>query len=266
METRTDVHRSATEARDPAGARRSGWKLELDLSGILAPGAPGPSGGSLPTARVAGYLAEPPGRYTVAVSLGDSEELPRVDPIWEQLVRRRLALTRSLHLDERGRAVLVLTVTPGLPEALDALARETLVLPVRTLAGGAELEVEATEPELEQLEHGLRAIGIAISSRERIEGPASPGPAPMLTNEDWAFLGLIEASGAYDGPGSLDEETVIARLGVDPHAFRSRRTAVEHGLRGLVSEIFGPEAPAGAAAPTGSVAPTDPPPAANGGP
>jgi hypothetical protein len=195
------------------------------------------------SAEVEGFAVTPEG-ITVALAVSGPHAAILADEVWSGLERRGQAIRRTAPHDERGRALLVMTVrAPIAPELLD-LVRHTLLLPVEARRGVAELHLALAAGEAEEIRRALATIGIDASVQ-----PTPPARETAVTEvlspEDWGFLGLLCALHVFDGPTAVDATTIAGRLGIDPGVFERKVHEVEVGMEALVAGLF--EVPDGGA-------------------
>lgn len=248
--TSSSSSRDARAPRPSLGAvRRSERAISLPVMRLFYPDPDPTEGYPDESADIEGYLVAPDQTVTLAATWSTPASLDMLDSVWAALRRKGVGTRRMLLLDDRGRTVAIMTLQPKIPSDLLGLLRSMLVVPIRASGGFAEIHLYATSSELESL-------------TRRIEGDGQPLPAPsvvrlpgakdtgILEAEDWAFLGLLNCVGAFDGPEGLTPERVGKLLGVEPGAFSERVAAVENGLGGLVTDLFSPpETPGGNAGP-----------------
>jgi len=189
------------------------------------------------SADIEGYHVAPDHTITIAAVVTSAGGLDMLDSAWAGLYRKGVGRRRMLLLDDRGRTVSVMTIGVESPSETLSLLRTMLVVPVRTRGGFAEVHFLATPEEVEALEGRLEEDG---QPRPNVSSVTLP-PAretETLRPEDWAFLGFLSSVGAFNGPEGPTPEIVAELLGIDSESFAERACAVEHGMEGLVSDLF----------------------------
>lgn len=237
MTLRASSGGSAASAGSSAGASRAEWVLRVDLTGWRPRGpADGPEVRDAPSS-LDGYALEPDRTVIVAVVTEGSSAASIFETLWQACEREGTARHRFARTDDRGRTVTIFGFGPLDSTVLLPLIRETLVLPVRCHRDEAEITCDADATELAQVESALRAAGLPVAMTSRT-GLEAPNDRLGMSNEDWAFLGLLEAAGAHDPDRPVDRFTLVDRLGMNPVRFEERVLDVERGLNGLVSDVF----------------------------
>lgn len=201
------------------------------------------------SAEIEGYIVAPDHTFTIAATTATSEGVDMLDAVWLALRRKGVGRRRMILLDDRGRTVSVMTLHADLRNDLVRALRNFLVVPIRARGGFAEVHFYATTDELGAIERKLEADGEALPPI-----PAATLPPVKETGalqaEDWAFLGLLNCVGAFDGPEGPTPQLVAELLGLDPDALAEQASEIERGLGSLVSDLFATKA--GAAPATGS--------------
>lgn len=248
----------SSESRDtsaprpaPRGIRRTDHAVSLPLIRLFYPGPDPTEGYQEESADIEGYLVAPDMTITLAATWPTPGGLDMLDSVWAALRRKGAGIRRMLLLDDRGRTVSIMTLQPRIPGDVLGLLRSMLVVPIRTAGGFAEVHLLATSAEFEALMQRIEGDGKPLPSPSAVTMPRAKETG-ILHPEDWAFLGLLNCVGAFDGPEGPTLELVSKLIGLEPEAFGERATALEGGLGDLVTDLFSPiggaEAEAGGAA------------------
>lgn len=193
-------------------------------------------------ADIDGYVVGPGHTVTIAATAKTAGGLDMLDSVWAALRRKGAVRRHMVLLDDRGRTVFVMTLDLGVSDETLRLLRSLLVLPVHARDGFAEVHFFASEEELEAIERKITTGGQPLAIRSTPTVPAAKETAE-LDPEDWAFLGLLCAVGAFDGPEGPTPRLVAELLGLDPEVFAEQALAVERGLGDLVTDLFAPTEP-----------------------
>ncbi len=186
-----------------------------------------------------GYVVTPDRTITLAATTDSPEGLSMLDAVWRTIRAKGIARRRFVLLDDRGRTVVVMTFLPQVSAATLRLTRSALVVPVHATAGSAEVHLLANSQELAEIEHRLASEGADASPPSTVVVPPAR-ETEGLGPEDWAFLGLLGAVGAFDVPDGPTPRLLAELFGLDPEAFARQALAVERGMRSLVTELFAP--------------------------
>jgi hypothetical protein len=190
------------------------------------------------TASAEGYLVAPGALLTIALSVSDSAGTELLEAVWGALRRKGIGLRQTTVLNDRGRVVSLMTVRLGTAPELVALAESQLLMPIRARNGFAEVHLLATSSDFDALRGRLATPGAAP-----VPAVASSIPpvhdVGALVPQDWAFLGLLSAVGAFDGAETAAPAVLADALGIDLQLFVERARAAELGLSGLVTDLFG---------------------------
>lgn len=196
------------------------------------------------SADIEGYLVTPDSSIVLAATWSTSRGLDMLDSVWTTFERKGVAVRRMMLVDDRGRTVSLMTLRPKIPEDVLRLLRSSLVVPIRTSHGFAEVHLFATPAEFASISHRVEGDGPLVVPPTNVLLPAAKETG-VLQAEDWAFLGLLAAVGAFDAPEGPTPELVGRLLGLDAEMFVDRAGAVERGLGSLVTDLFAPsEGPA----------------------
>lgn len=191
------------------------------------------------SANVVGYFLAPDQTVTIAVTTESSAGLDLVDSAWNAFRRTGMGLRHLTVINDRGQVVSLITLQLGFSDDLRRLLRTLLVVPLRSKDGVSEVHLFATQEELATLAERIETGGPAPSHPYVASLPPARHTGP-LQPEDWAFLGLLSAIGAFDGPEGPSPRLVAEALGVDASAFAEKAQAVERGMEGLVTGLFAP--------------------------
>jgi hypothetical protein len=236
-------------AESPSSALRREMVLRVSLGRLFAPESDPSVRFPDHSAEIEGFAFTPEG-VTVALAVEGPHATILADEVWSGLLRRGQAVRRTSPHDERGRALLVMTVRTPVAESLVEMLRRSLLLPIEARQGAAELHLGLTTEDADALCGALRELGIEAAVRD--EGALNEIlPSEGLSSEDWGFLGLLCALHVFDGPVAPDAGTVARRLGIDPELFGRKVRTVEAGMKELVAGLFEPPggpSPVGAAA------------------
>lgn len=191
------------------------------------------------SAYIAGYFVAPGRTVTIAVTAETNEGIDLVDSVWFALRRKGIGVRHLTVVNDRGQVVSMMTLRLGVADDMLRQLRTLLVVPVRSSDGVAEVHLFATQDELtvlaERIEKGELSRGhpyVVTLPPARQTGQVQP--------EDWAFIGLLSAIGAFDGPEGPSPRLIAEALGIDVSTFAEKAKAVEHGLEGLVTGLFAP--------------------------
>lgn len=221
------------------GGGRSDRAISVPLMRLFYPDPDPTEGYPDESADIQGYLVAPDQSVTLAATWSTPESLDMLDSVWDALRRKGVGTRRMLLLDDRGRTVSIMTLRPKIPSDLLSLLRSMLVVPIRTSGGFAEIHLFASTSELESLTRRIEGDGGPLPSPSVVRLPGAKDTG-ILEAEDWAFLGLLNCVGAFDGPAGPTPELVGKLLGIEPEAFSERAAALENGLGGLVTDLFSP--------------------------
>ncbi len=223
----------------PRPSRRRDHVVSIPLARLFVPD-PDPTEGH-PDARadLDGYVVTPDRTVSLAVTTDSESGLAMLDAVWRSLRTKGIARRRFQLRDDRGRTVYVMTFAPDVSAPTLRLARESLVLPVRTSGGVAEVHLLATPDEAAAIDRKLFRDG---------SGPVPPSTVAVppardtegLRPEDWAFLGLLSAVGAFEVPDGPTPHLLAELFGLAPDAFADRAREIERGMQILVTDLFAP--------------------------
>jgi hypothetical protein len=188
-------------------------------------------------AEIEGYDLAPDRTITVAVSGSGAVATAFLESVWTLIQERRLGRLRSVRTDERGRTVAVLSV--HLPEDVELghLLGSIAVVPARLGPATAEVRVLASPHEMQRLTVALEEEGLPPSAVV-VERAVQPAEASELAPEDWAFLGLLVAIGAFEGRRVSTASAIAERLDLDPGYLAERIRTLGNGMRRLVAAVF----------------------------
>lgn len=191
------------------------------------------------SADIEGYVVAPGHNITFAATAGGPGGIDMLDSIWAALRRKGIGVRHLTVINDSGRIVSLMTLHVRASEDTIRFLQSLLMVPVHTRDGFAEVHCLATAEEVAALQERAvssdpAAWGVpdAAYAHARESGPLQPG--------DWAFLGLLSAVGALDGPDGPSPTLVADALGLDPDAFAKQARAVERGLEGVVTGLFAP--------------------------
>lgn len=193
------------------------------------------------TTSLEGYVVAPNRVVTLALAVATPASVPLLDAVWAAVRRKGVGLRRLTVLNDRGRVVALITVRLEASERFLSWLESQLLVPVRTRNGLAEVHLLATAEDFDALKRQLRSEPLSPA-------PATVGSIPpvhdtgALVPQDWAFLGLLSAVGAFDGPEAVRPAVLAEALGIDLEVFAERARTAERGLQGLVQGLFGPSA------------------------
>jgi predicted DNA binding protein len=191
------------------------------------------------TVTVEGYVVAPDRLVTVAVVAPRQEGIDVVDSIWEVLRRKGVGVRHLTVLNDRGGLVSLLTLRVDASSETLQLLQSLLLVPMRIRDGEAEVHLLATPSDFAALKGRIASDGLADGSIGL--RPATPvEDTGVLIPRDWAFLGLLSSVGAFDGPEGPRPALLAEALGIDPEVFAEHVRSVEHGLHGLVRDLFAP--------------------------
>jgi hypothetical protein len=190
------------------------------------------------TADIEGYFVGPDGSVTIAVTAGTPRGVEMVDSVWSSLRRRGVGIRHLTVLNDRGRIVSMMTLRVGAYEEMLERLRTMLVVPVRSRDGLAEVHLLASDDEVDEVAERIETGKPPPQHPYVVTLPPARETGP-LREEDWAFLGLLSSVGAFDGPEGPSPRLVAEALGMDVAAFSDRAAAVQRGLEGVVTDLFG---------------------------
>ncbi len=189
------------------------------------------------TATVEGYVVAPGQLVTIALAVPHASGGELLEAVWGALRRKGIGVRQVTVLNDRGRIVSLMTLRLGASSEVLALAESLLLMPVRARNGLAEVHLLATSSNFAALQRRIESAGTASA-------PVPAGSYPPVNDtgslipQDWAFLGLLSAVGAFDGQETAAPVVLAEALGINLDVFVERARAAELGLSGLVSDLF----------------------------
>lgn len=218
---------------------RADRSVSVPLTRLFSPDPDPTEGYSGQAAEIDGYVVAPGKNVTIAVTTESPGGIDMLDSIWAALRRKGVGVRHLTVLNDRGRIVSLMTLHVDASEEVLRFLQSTLVVPVHTRDGFAEVHFLVTPEELGALQERIGSDG-------HVSGPDAGGPSPRareagtLQPVDWAFLGLLSVVGAFDGPEGPSPALVAEALGLDAFVFAQRARAVEQGLQDVVTGLFSP--------------------------
>jgi hypothetical protein len=232
-------------ALGPSGSRtaRRDLEIRLPLRRLFAPDADPSTRFPGETAVLDGFVVTPDRAITLALVASTPGAVAMLDTAWDAIQARGIGRRRRLFVDDRGRTVFVWTVAPAVPADTLDLLRTSLVVPAQAADGYADVHLSPPADRCSALEETLAHERIPPRSAPGGSGAAVQASGP-LEPENWGFLGMLCAIGAFDASTAPRPEALADLLGLDLATIRRHAARVEVALDGLVTTLFAPPDPA----------------------
>lgn len=229
-------------AGDGASSRGAGTPVDhvylLPVRRLFSPEPDPTTGFPEHAASVDGYVVAPDRHVTLALSVTSPVGSELLESIWSTVRRKGVGVRHLTVLNDRGHVVSLMTVRVDTSEEMLELLQSLLLVPVRTQNGLAEVHLLATPKDLRGIRERIEVEGLPEHPSTAAAAPLAVTAGPMGP-QDWAFLGLLAAVGAFDGPTGMPPAALAEALGIELDAFVERARAAERGLHGVVEGLFG---------------------------